>query len=318
MTMHVQSLFAFSQGYEMEQFEVSNAMRRGRWGQERRLEFIDSRLYWEGRLNRSGLTEFFGISIPQASLDLTEYQKLAPGNVVYDRTEKAYVATSNFKPILVDESSGRYLAELYALTTKTIPADISFLGSIPPSDVVKHPSRQVEASLLRSVLHSIRARTSLEISYQTMTRPAPDRRIISPHALAYDGFRWHIRAFCHMRNDFRDFVFARVLHHEQQVAPFPPPLQDEEWERMLDIVIGPHPNLNEARRRAIALDYGMSNDRLSISTRQSLTYYLLKRLGLDKPIDQTPAHEQHIVLLNREELAPYLPQLQPKEVQAKS
>jgi hypothetical protein len=296
----------------MDQAEAPSVMRRGRWGQERRLEFIDSRLYWEGRLNRSGLTEFFGISVPQASLDLTEYQRLAPGNVVYDRTEKAYVATSTFKPILVDESSGRYLAELYALSTKTIPQDISFLGSIPPSDVVKHPTRQVEAALLRSVLHSIRTRTALEISYQTMTRPAPDRRVVSPHALAYDGFRWHIRAFCHMRNDFRDFVFARVLRYEPQVAPFAPPLQDEEWERMLEITIGPHPDLNEARRRAIALDYGMVDETLSISTRQSLTYYLLKRLGLDKSADQTAAHEQHIVLLNREELLPYLPKLQPK------
>lgn len=29
-----------------------------RWGQERRLEFIDYRLRWDGQINRSSLTDF--------------------------------------------------------------------------------------------------------------------------------------------------------------------------------------------------------------------------------------------------------------------
>lgn len=296
----------------MTDIPMPSATRRGRWGQDRRLEFIDSRLYWEGRLNRSALTEFFGISVPQASLDLAEYQSRAPNNTLYDRTEKAYLATPEFSPILIDGTSGRYLAELYALTTGTIPQDISFLGVIPPSDVVRHPTRQVSAPLLRSVLRAIQTRVPLEITYQTMTRPDPSRRLISPHALAYDGYRWHIRAYCHLREDFRDFVFARVLDYQVQKTSPDHVRQDEEWERFLDVVIGPHPGLNEARRRAIALDYGMSDEQLTIRTRQSLAYYLLKRLGLDKSAEQTEAHEQHIVLLNRAELVPYLPQLQPK------
>lgn len=292
--------------------DSSSQARRGRWGQDRRLEFIDSRLYWNGRVNRSSLTEFFGISVPQASLDLAEYQSRAPDNTVYDRTEKAYLATSSFEPILTDGSSARYLAELYALTTRTIPQDISFLGGIPESDVVRHPTRQVDAPLLRNVLRAIHSQGALQITYQTMTRPDPSRRVISPHALAYDGYRWHIRAYCHTRLDFRDFVFARVLDYEAEKSAPDIPQHDEEWERVLDVVIGPHPGLDETRRRTIALDYGMSGDRLTICTRQSLAYYLLKRLGLDKLADQTEGHEQHIILLNRDELVPFLKQLQPK------
>ncbi len=40
------------------------------WGLERRLQFIDFRLRWEGRLNRTDLTEHFGLPTPQASLDI--------------------------------------------------------------------------------------------------------------------------------------------------------------------------------------------------------------------------------------------------------
>ena len=42
---------------------VEGEARQGlRWGVERRLEFIDFRLFWDGRINRGDLTEQFGIS----------------------------------------------------------------------------------------------------------------------------------------------------------------------------------------------------------------------------------------------------------------
>lgn len=289
--------------------DSSGHHRRGRWGQDRRLEFIDSRLYWNGRVNRSSLTEFFGISVPQASLDLTEYQKRAEHNTVYDRTEKAYVATPDFKPILVDPTSGRYLAELYALTTGTIPSDISFLGDPPTTAIVKHPTRQVSPELLRSVLHAIHAGSTLDITYQSMSRPDPTRRVISPRALAYDGYRWHVRAYCHKRERYSDFVFARILDYAGPNPPQPIPEADHEWERILTVVIGPNPNLATGPRKAIELDYEMVDGQLAIDTRQCLAYYLLRRLGVHRSTDHLPGNEQQIVLLNRDELSPFVPGL---------
>ena len=32
------------------------------WSQDKRLEFIDFRLQWTGKINRSDLVDFFGIS----------------------------------------------------------------------------------------------------------------------------------------------------------------------------------------------------------------------------------------------------------------
>jgi hypothetical protein len=282
--------------------------KRGRWGQARRLEFIDSRLCWLGRINRKEITEFFKISVPQASLDLSEYQALAPGNMVYDRTEKTYLASSEFRPVLTDGSSGRYLAELYALSTSMISPDISFLGWVPDADVVRHPTRMVSPGALRTVLHAIHDRGVLSIHYQTMTRPDPTVRVISPRALAYDGYRWHVRAYCYLRKDFRDFVFARILNLASAVAPTSELPPDDEWERELSVIIGPNPALDDNRKRILALDYGMTNDRLVVKTRQALAYYLLRRLGLDTPVDKPP-EEQQIVLINRDELIPFLKQL---------
>ncbi|MGX1995274.1 WYL domain-containing protein [Xanthomonas axonopodis pv. cassiae] len=257
-------------------------------------------------MNRSSLTEFFGISIPQASLDLSEYQAQAPGNMVYDRSEKLYRATPDFRPLLIDPTSSRYLAELYALNTGMIPADVSFLTDVPKTAVVRHPTRSVQTDLLRAVLAAIRAGDSIEINYQSMSRPEATRRQISPRGLAYDGARWHVRAFCHKREAFCDFVFARVMDY---VAPLPAqhvPEIDEEWERLLTIVIGPHPGLSPGQRRAIELDYEMVDGQLAISTRQCLAYYLLRRLGVHRRAEDLPGNEQQIVLLNRAELAQHV------------
>ncbi|OFU98497.1 WYL domain-containing protein [Stenotrophomonas sp. HMSC10F07] len=283
--------------------------RRGRWGQDRRLEFIDSRLQWSGRLNRSSLTEFFGISVPQASLDLSEYQAQAPGNMLYDRSDKLYRAAPGFQPLLTDATSDRYLAELYALVNGMISADASFLADVPETAIVRHPTRSVQAELLRAVLEAIRTGGAIEINYQSMSRAEPTLRQISPRGLAYDGARWHVRAFCHRREAFCDFVFARVLDY---VAPLPAqhvPEVDDEWERLLTIMVGPHPDLSPGQRRAIELDYEMVDGQLAITTRQCLAYYLLRRLGVHRSTGELPGNEQQIVLLNREELAQHVPSL---------
>ena len=59
-----------------------------RWGVERRLEFIEFRLFWEGHVNRGDLMAAFGISINQASADLNRYLGMTPDNMLYDKSAR--------------------------------------------------------------------------------------------------------------------------------------------------------------------------------------------------------------------------------------
>ena len=68
----------------------------------------------ERRINRGDLTSFFGISIPQASLDLARYIELAPDNAKYDRSGKVYVASETFQALYPGTTPERYLNELLA------------------------------------------------------------------------------------------------------------------------------------------------------------------------------------------------------------
>jgi WYL domain len=279
--------------------------RISRWGQERRLEFIDFRLYWERRLNRADLTEFFGISVQQASLDIARYIELAPKNVEYDKSEKVYVATGTFEPILTDVGSSQYLNQLLAVSMGMMSPGMSFLGWYPGFAAVLSPTRTIEPGTLQRILKAVRHSEAVWIEYQSMSRPQPTVREISPHALAYDGFRWHTRAYCHERLDFRDFVCARILRIGDFRASDISPEQDVHWNALLEVILGPHPELPPQQRRAIELDYGMVEGQINIQCRKALLFYFLRRLGLERQQTSAPPTQQ-IILLNRDELAPHL------------
>ena len=58
------------------------------WSQERRFEFLEWKMFWEDRVIRSDLESTFGISTPQASVDLRRYREVAPENMA--KTARGY------------------------------------------------------------------------------------------------------------------------------------------------------------------------------------------------------------------------------------
>lgn len=276
-----------------------------KWGQERRLEFIEFRLRWEGQLNRKDLVDFFGISTPQASLDIARYTELAPNNLVYDRSARVYLVGSKFQPVFAIAHPQRYLNELLATACGLAEPQTSFISRQPSLAIVPIPARTLSAETLASLLKAIREQRALRVVYQSMTSPEPTERTISPHALAHDGFRWHVRAFCHVRKHFRDFVIARIISISGEESSSSSPENDQEWHSMVSLVLGPHPGLSEAHRRIIELDYGMEDGEVVLECRQALLFYVLKHLGLDATPNQHRPEAQQIILKNATEIARY-------------
>lgn len=278
-----------------------------KWGQVRRLEFIDFRLRWEQRLNRADLTAFFGISVPQASLDIAKYSGMAPANLVYDRSAKVYLAGPSFAPLYTSTSSpSRFLNDLLATEVGVLAPEASFVGWRPPLALAPSPGRTLDPLILAGLLSAIRDAVGIRVIYQSMSRPEPVRRSLTPHALAHDGFRWHARAYCHERNEFRDFVIARFLELERAEASGPGADADHEWAAEVELVLVPHPKLAKAKRRAIELDYGMHEGEARLTCRRALLFYVLRHLGLDRAETDSPEAAQ-VVLKNRRAVERYLP-----------
>jgi len=273
-----------------------------RWSLEQRLEFIEFRLFWEGQLNRADLVDKFGISIPQASADLTRYQELAPNNLHYDKSQKTYVATENFQPVVTQPTARQYLAQLRSLADGVLRQQETWLGWVPSFFVVPLVRRRLDADKLRSIVTAIHHGSAVSVEYQSFTRPQPVWRWVTPHALGFDGFRWHARAWCHEHLEFRDFVLARMLALGETKSDQIDPLADREWQTEVAFRLAPHPKLKGGQRRGIELDYGMEDGFVEIKTRVCLSYYLERHLGLDLDPDKIPPERQQIVLANRPEV----------------
>ncbi len=65
-----------------------------RWFENQRVAFIVDMLHIYGFINREHLMRKFGISRPQASKDLSHYQRHSSGAAFYNLSTKRYEATN--------------------------------------------------------------------------------------------------------------------------------------------------------------------------------------------------------------------------------
>lgn len=246
----------------------------------RRLEFIELRLFWEGRINRSDLVETFEISTPQATLDLREYQTHAPNNIVYDVRQRAYLAAPDFRPKLTVPDPERYLAQLSLWSGGIVERRETPIGTMPPCATLPALTRPVSETVLRHITRAIAGDSRLLIRYQPMKRDEISERWITPKHLADDGFRWHVRSYCHLRKDFRDFIISKIVEirdEEPETEEIP---RDVDWNTFVTVRIGPNPDLAEEQQQLIARDYGLNDGVREVHIRRSMLGYFLQRYYL--------------------------------------
>jgi len=254
-----------------------------RWGIEQRLEFIEFQLFWEGGINRSSLRQQFGISIPQASNDLKRYAEQAPGNLVYDKSVKRFFASTSFTPRFLVPDADQYLNRLRSAADQRTAQTDAWLSQLPAAEYMPLPHRRVQIEVLRKLLDVIRRGRSLQVLYQSMNPKRPEAlwRWISPHAFANDGLRWHVRAFCHLEQKFKDFLLSRCLEAGEDGPQEASSDSDLNWKEFFNVVLVPNPKLSRDQQSVVAQDYCMEGGKVSIPVRKSFLYYFQKRLRLD-------------------------------------
>ena len=148
-------------------------------------------------------------------------------------------------------------------------------------------------------MKSVRTSKALHIHYQSMSNPDPQWRWISPHAFGFDGMRWHVRAYCHRRQDFVDFIIGRMLATGEMAAAEGQAKDDWKWVTSFEVALKPNPKLTAGQQRAVALDFGMTHEQVVIPVRYALLYYFEKRLRLD--IDSKDPRNVPVVVANQED-----------------
>lgn len=277
-----------------------------KWGVRQRLEFIEYRLFWEGTINRKDLIDTFGVSVPQASADIKKYKQNAPGNIYYDKSKKRYLITSKFDPVFGPIDSHSYLAKLSMLSYGIIKKDETYMRYIPEFSVVPSFERAIDSLILKKIVRVLKATNSINILYQSMSRPSPVWRWISPHAFAFDGFRWHVRAYCELTNEFRDFILGRILDVQNVKNSKADPANDQKWNHFVTLKIAAHPDLTPDQRKIIEKEYNMSGGVAQIKIRAAFIYYVLLRFRFENKEDPRFSKNKNAILLNYEEIEEYI------------
>ena len=259
------------------------------------MALVLARLQWEGRVNRSDLVARFGISPNQATADLRRFGELYPGALAYDAKEKTYRAGLGL-PDPVQDDAEQVLRDLRLVAEGVLPGDEVMLASVPTLAVASAPSRPAAPAVVHAVLAAIRARAVLHVTYQSFSASEPRPRHIEPHALVFDGFRWHARSRDADDGTYKDFVLGRLSNTSIDGFGTAMPVRDTDWDALVDLDLRPHPALSPSQRNAVEADYGMTDGRVVLTCRKAVSYYTKRRLGLAPGHETRPAHEQHVVL----------------------
>jgi hypothetical protein len=132
---------------------------------------------------------------------------MAPHNMAYDKSSRTYIRSSSFAPRFLQPDASLYLSKLRSVADGIVDSADTWIGKFPSFDCAPTPARGVDAKTLRSMVAAMRRSEAIEIKYQSMSQPEPGWRWVAPHAIGFDGYRWHARALCLNDSSFKDFLF---------------------------------------------------------------------------------------------------------------
>lgn len=277
-----------------------------RWDLLLRYRMIEIIALWEGRLTSNHLQKAFGIGRQQASKDINEYKNnIAPLNLLFDKKLKGYTPSEQFSPVLTKGEINEYL---HMLNSKgdllTQFADLNLAQA--PTEVVTPLVRSVNANIVRPIIIASRDQQRIEIEYMSLSS-VKDYRNITPHTLVFNGYRWHVRAFCEKSLEYRDFVLSRITHIYDFVGPSQESISDDlAWNTHVNIIIKPDSRLTKEQQQVIAADYGMTDNILQLEARGAMVEYLLQFLRINpRAIEEDPKSQQ-VIIENLKELEQWL------------
>lgn len=244
--------------------------------QQQRLAFIDFSLQYFGLIARADILNRFGIGLAAATRDFASYRALAPKNLVLLQKSKQYQRTEQFFP-LFEHDAQSLLSGLSSGINGALPVPEKLLDRCFDAIRLIKPSNEVIATLMRSIVLA----KKIECDYQSLSS-GESRRILVPHSLVNNGHRWHLRAFDEKSQQFRDFVctrFTKMTIIDESASDLSLAKHDKQWLRIVDLTLIPHPNL--IHKKAIELDYAMSEGQLKLEVRAALVGYLLRQWQVD-------------------------------------
>lgn len=255
---------------------------------ESRFAIIESLLLWEGQISNERVRDVFGIQKVQASRVLGEYVSYNPEHIDSKTKRSPYRANFQISPKHSSGSIEEYLTATKAINNAdNIILDARYDLTTPSVEVISHISQ------------AIRSKSGLKINYLSMTNPKGLERVIYPHTIVRAGRRWHVRAWCGEKHEYRDFVIGRIksalIVDDLPLSPIP---SDTDWNTKIDLIIGAHPLLSSVQLEVIRYEFFNGEIARKLEIRSCLLQYVIQdiRASIDYKKELPP--EYQLAVLN--------------------
>jgi len=127
----------------------------------------------------------------------------------------AFVTAEKLVEKLTDAAnSEHYQSAMYKVKAVLRNAEKDFITNmdsrIEVLKVKRPPHQQADVNPLQTILKAIAEKKILNLQYFAYYKQENTQRCIEPIGVFYLDNYWHLIAWCHMRNDYRDFRFDRI------------------------------------------------------------------------------------------------------------
>ncbi|MCW4629268.1 MULTISPECIES: WYL domain-containing protein [Marinomonas] len=264
---------------------------------------IELLAFWEGQINTTPLIKSFGLSRQSVSQLLKQYQANFPNSLDYDAKRKAYQITDHFKPHYIDQTVDEYFDWL---NYGKIPT-FSNTATHSAQHRIEALARFVSPQVMRPLLKAVRDKTAVDCEYLSVSSSDPQGRLLYPHSFVKTAGRWHVRAYCDMRQHYLDFVLSRFQHVDYDgKASEHTEQQDTLWNTPVSLILAPDSRLTDKQKRVLENDYGMTDGQLNVTTRAALVKYTLDDLQIKTKMLEANPQAQQLVCVNYTDIKQWL------------
>jgi hypothetical protein len=246
-----------------------------------RYAYIETELIWGDGLTARRLAQAFGITRQAAQGVIDQYRRNFPGQLRYDGSLKRHMPDEDFKACFIRENAIAFLDYLRGQALVGMFCQGQDWSDLTVTDVDRLLRSELPGTPVRKLMAALKSHLTVMIDYRSkdLKPGSMSVRVISPNNIVFADDRYHIRAYCHKRHRYLDFVLSRVSHAEMADAEWISPEDDWEWNEYAELHVQPNPVLPPLARDAILMGFA-TNERgvRIIKCRKALLFYIKRKL----------------------------------------
>jgi hypothetical protein len=250
---------------------------------------MDVLLRWEGELTNARLREVFGVQIVQSSRLIAAYMAERTNAITRASARAPITPGPRFDALVEPSSPDDYFRLIEGANGGAVGGN--FMLDARPRLSEEDPV------LFAMILTACKTAAGVRLLYSSIRHPKGIERTIYPHSLVRAPRRWHVRAWCELRADFRDFSLGRISA-ATPVDAISPKLrrQDADWNKLLLLKIVAHPGFDEDRQQLMRREYFGGKPSTMLRVRKALAGYAIQdmRLAIDADHEKPPQFQLYL------------------------